>query len=68
MVAHGESDVAIAARLGITVFTVGKWRWFIGEGLECLSDRPCSGKLRSMTPFETRNAILSKLEKSAHKG
>jgi hypothetical protein len=31
--ADGESDVAMAARLGITVFAIGKRRWrSIGEG------------------------------------
>ncbi|MDR3153839.1 MAG: helix-turn-helix domain-containing protein [Deltaproteobacteria bacterium] len=43
--ADGESEVAIAASLGITVFTVGKRRRrFIGEVLEGLSDRSRSGK------------------------
>jgi transposase len=69
MAAGGESDVAIACKLGITVDTAGKWRGrFIVERLDGLKDRPRSGMPPKYDPEKTVKAILSKLVEPPPKG
>ena len=58
--ATGRSDTALAAELGTTRATAGKWRKrFIGRGLEGLLDEPCPGAPRQ-SGTTTSNAWWSK--------
>lgn len=52
--AHGHSNAAIAAGLGVHVDTVGKWRTrFHRSGIDALADAPRSGRPPVYTPADT---------------
>jgi transposase len=61
--ADGESSVDIAARLGCTASTVGKWRVrFAAGGLDGLHDEPRPGKPRTVTDDDVERVIVKTLE------
>ena len=53
--ADGSENVEIAARVGVDVNTVSKWRRrFFEEGIDALSDRHRSGRPRTFPPSGDR--------------
>src|SRR5579863_10315637 len=61
--ADGESSRAIAARLGCTPSTVGKWRGrFARRGFDGLHDEPRPGKPRSIGDADVERVIVKTLE------
>jgi len=61
--ADGEKSVDIAARLGCTGSTVGKWRGrFAREGLDGLHDEPRPGRPRTITDDDVERVIVKTLE------
>lgn len=61
--AEGERSIDIAARLGRTDSTVGKWRVrFAERGLDGLHDEPGPGKPRSVTDDDVERVIVKTLE------
>jgi transposase len=61
--AEGELSQDIAARLGCTNSTVGKWRGrFARRGLDGLHDEPRPGKPRSITDEDVERVIVKTLE------
>jgi transposase len=61
--ADGESSQEIAARLGCTASTVGKWRGrFARRGFDGLHDEPRPGKPRSIGDDEIERVIVKTLE------
>jgi transposase len=60
----GQSNQAVAARLGVTAQTVGTWRErFRQGGLGALGDRPRSGQPRKITDAKVEEVITRTLEK-----
>lgn len=63
--ADGEQSKDIAARLGCTRSTVGKWRGrFAEKGIDGLHDEPRPGKPRSITDEDVERVIVKTLEGS----
>jgi transposase len=63
--ADGEQSKDIAARLGCTRSTVGKWRGrFAEKGIDGLHDEPRPGKPRSITDEDVERVIVKTLEES----
>src|SRR6516164_6770991 len=63
--ADGQSSQEIAARLGCTASTVGKWRArFARRGFDGLHDEPRPGKPRSIGDEEIERVIVKTLEES----
>ena len=61
--AGGESDVAVAARLGTTRETVGKWRRrFIQKGCDGLLDEPRPGAPRTVGDADVERVVTMTLE------
>ena len=61
--AEGESSTEIAAELGCTGSTVGKWRGrFARRGLDGLHDEPRPGKPRSISDEDVERVIVKTLE------
>jgi transposase len=61
--ADGETSRDIAARLGCTASTVGKWRGrFAQRGLDGLHDEPRPGKPRSISDDDVERVIVKTLE------
>src|SRR5262249_25087211 len=61
--AAGGSNTRIAADLGITLPTVGKWRRrFLDDRLDGLADKPRPGTPRSVTDAQIEEAITVTLE------
>jgi transposase len=61
--ADGESSKDIAARLGCTASTVGKWRGrFARQGLDGLHDEPRPGKPRTIGDEDVERVIVKTLE------
>jgi len=63
--ADGEQSKDIAAQLGCTRSTVGKWRGrFAEKGIDGLHDEPRPGKPRSITDEDVERVIVKTLEES----
>ena len=63
--ADGEKSTEIAARLGCSRVTVGKWRSRFAElGLDGLHDEPRPGKPRTITDEDVERVIVKTLEES----
>ena len=63
--AAGETNTAIAARLGCNPSTVGKWRSrFAERGLDGLHDEPRPGKPRTIGDREVERVIVKTLEET----
>lgn len=61
--AAGLSNSAVAARRGVTLQTVGKWRQrFLQGGLGALGDAPRSGQPRKLTAAKVEAVITRTLE------
>ena len=61
--AAGESDVAVAERLGTTRVTVGKWRRrFVASGCDGLLDEPRSGAPRRIGDADVERVVAMTLE------
>ena len=61
--AGGESDVGVAARLGTTRETVGKWRRrFIEKGCDGLLDEPRPGAPRTVGDADVEQVVTMTLE------
>ena len=61
--AEGESDMGVAARLGTTRETVGKWRRrFIGKGCDGLLDEPRPGAPRKVGDADVERVVTMTLE------
>jgi transposase len=62
-VAAGGTDVAVAARLGTTRHTVGKWRRrYLSDGLDGLLDEPRPGAPRTISDARVEEVIVRTLE------
>src|SRR5260370_8655673 len=67
MCADGKSNVAVAAELGITRETVGKWRnRFIKQRFAGLSDEPRPGTPRTITDARIEDAVARPLAYAPH--
>src|SRR6266478_2104882 len=63
MCADGKSNVAVAARLGVSRATVGKWRnRFIRQRFAGLSDEPRPGVPRTITDAQVEEVVVRTLE------
>ena len=61
--ADGESDIAVAERLGTTRITVGKWRRrFVAAGCDGLLDGPRSGAPRRIGDADVERVVAMTLE------
>ena len=61
--AEGESDMDVAARLGTTRETVGKWRRrFIEKGCDGLLDEPRPGAPRTVSDADVERVVTMTLE------
>jgi len=61
--AKGESDVSVAARLGTTHGTVGKWRRrFIEKGCDGLLDEPRPGAPRTVSDADVEQVVTTTLQ------
>ena len=61
--AEGESDMGVAARLGTTRETVGKWRRrFIEKGCDGLLDEPRPGAPRTVSDADVERVVTMTLE------
>ena len=59
----GESNTAIAQRMGLTGMTVGKWRKrFIDQRLDGLHDEPRPGAERTITDDQVEQIVVKTLE------
>jgi transposase len=62
-VAAGGTDVAVAARLGASRHTVGKWRRrYLADGLDGLLDEPRPGAPRTISDAQVEEVIARTLE------
>src|SRR2546428_7406940 len=60
--AEGETNTAIAARLGCNPATAGKWRSrFAERGLDGLHDEPRPGKPRTISDRDVERVIVKTL-------
>src|SRR5712691_7073267 len=65
MCADGKTNVAVAAELGITRETVGKWRnRFIKQRFAGLSDEPRPGVPRTITDAQVEEVVVRTLEEA----
>ncbi len=63
--ADGESSTDIAARLGCTPSTVGRWRVrFAAKGIDGLHDEPRPGKPRTISDDDVERVIVKTLEET----
>ncbi|MCF7552691.1 helix-turn-helix domain-containing protein [Pseudonocardia sp. WMMC193] len=63
--ADGESNTAIAAKLGCHAVTVGKWRSrFVKAGLDGLVDEPRPGAPRTITDEQVERVVVDTLERT----
>ncbi len=63
--ADGKSNVAVAAELGITRMTVGKWRnRFVTARFAGLSDEPRPGVPRTITDAQIEEVVVRTLEEA----
>ena len=62
----GTTNLAVAARLGISNLTVGKWRRFAQQGIKGLSDAPHPGVPRSILDEHIEGVITTTLESTPH--
>ncbi len=63
--AEGETNTAIAARLGCHPATVGKWRTrFVERRLDGLHDEPRPGKPRTISDRDVERVIVKTLEET----
>ena len=63
--AQGMSNVEIAARLGCSRATVGKWRArFVADGLDGLWDEPRPGAPRTISDADVERVIVATLEQT----
>ena len=63
--AEGKSNIAVAAELGITRVTVGKWRnRFIKQRFAGLSDEPRPGVPRKITDAQIEEVVVRTLEEA----
>jgi transposase len=63
--AEGEQSKEIAARLGCSTQTVGRWRGrFAKRGIDGLHDEPRPGQPRKITDAEVERVIVKTLEES----
>ena len=63
--ADGEQSKEIAARLGCSTQTVGRWRGrFAKRGIDGLHDEPRPGKPRQITDSDVERVIVKTLEES----
>ena len=63
MCADGKTNVAVAAELGITRVTVGKWRnRFVTARFAGLSDEPRPGVPRTITDAQIEEVVVRTLE------
>jgi transposase len=63
--AEGKSNVAVAAELGITRETVGKWRSrFVRQRFAGLSDEPRPGVPRTITDAQIEEVVVRTLEEA----
>jgi transposase len=61
--AFGLSNSAVAAKRGVTIQTVGKWRErFLGGRLRALGDAPRSGQPRKLTDSKVQEVVTLTLE------
>ena len=61
--AEGRTNLAVAAELGVTHQTVGKWRArFVALGLDGLCDEPRSGRPRTVTDDNVEQVLTLTLE------
>jgi transposase len=61
--ASGLSNTAVAAKRGVTIQTVGKWRQrFLDGRLAALGDAPRSGQPRKLTDAKVEAVITRTLE------
>src|SRR5215467_12940469 len=61
--AEGRSNIAVAARLGISRTTVRKWRSrFLARRLDGLGDEPRPGVPRSITDAQVEEVVVRTLE------
>ena len=60
---EGESDVSVAARLGTTRVTVGKWRRrFIEKGCDGLLDEPRPGAPRTVSDADVELVMTTRVD------
>ena len=65
MCAEGKTNVAVAAELGITRVTVGKWRnRFVTARFAGLSDEPRPGVPRTITDAQIEEVVVRTLEEA----
>ncbi len=63
--ADGAANTAVAAQLGVTPQTVGKWRSrFVADRLGGLSDEPRSGRPRTITDAQVEQVVTATLEQA----
>ncbi len=61
--ADGGSNIAVAARLGVSRMTVGKWRArFLRDRLDGLTDEPRPGVPRTITDAQVEEVVVRTLE------
>lgn len=61
--ASGRSNQTVAAELGVTVQTVGKWRQrFLAQGIDGLLDEPRPGAPRTITDDDVERVLTLTLE------
>ncbi len=65
--AEGKTNTVVAAELGLTKDTVGKWRWrFLDRRLDGLFDEPRSGAPRIVTDTQIEELLTLTLESTPH--
>jgi len=63
--ADGMANTAVAAQLGCSEATVGKWRRrFVAEGLDGLTDEPRPGAPRSVSDEQVEQVVVATLERT----
>ena len=63
--ADGVANTAVAAQLGCSEATVGKWRRrFVAEGLDGLTDEPRPGAPRSVSDEQVEQVVVATLERT----
>ena len=63
--AEGADNVTVAAGLGVTSATVGKWRRrFVGRGLDGLVDEARPGGPRSVSDEQVEQVVVDTLERT----
>lgn len=63
LAAQGQSNTLIAAQLGVTLQTVGKWRQrYLEQGLDGLVDEPRPGTSRKLSDSDVERVLARTLE------